>query len=113
MLMHLSSWKDQEVDLSIYRAHSFLSWLFSAVATAASTAGILFIPPTPDEVITTKCGLVNPVNRIGKFTMVFEGFPRTLDDRESNILEGLVLNAYNELLPLVGTSLVRGDAWIP
>lgn len=82
-----------------------LSWLFSAVATAASTAGILFTPPTPDEVITTKCGLVNPVNRIGKFTMVFEGFPRTLDDRESNILEGLVLNAYNELT--IGRNFTR------
>ncbi|KAL3927581.1 MAG: hypothetical protein SGBAC_013029, partial [Bacillariaceae sp.] len=68
----------------------------SAVATVASTSGIL-TPPSPAEVIFTTCGLVNPQERIGKFTMLFEGFSRTLDGRESNILEGLVLGAYNEI----------------
>ncbi|KAL3931041.1 MAG: hypothetical protein SGBAC_011492 [Bacillariaceae sp.] len=68
----------------------------SAVATVATTSGIL-TPASPAEVILSKCGLVNPQNRIGKFAMVFEGFARTLDDRESNILEGLVLDAYNDI----------------
>ncbi|CAJ1935324.1 unnamed protein product [Cylindrotheca closterium] len=76
----------------------------SAVATAAGTAGIL-TPATPAEVILTKCGLRNPQSRIGKFTMVFEGFPRALDGRETNILEGLVLNAYNDLT--IGTNFTE------
>mmetsp|Transcript_33360 Transcript_33360/g.80667 ORF Transcript_33360/g.80667 Transcript_33360/m.80667 type:complete len:1201 (+) Transcript_33360:13-3615(+) len=67
----------------------------ASVATVASTTGIL----TPDvtEPLMTRCGLADPQNRIGKFAMVFEGFPRTLDDRESLLMEGLVLDAYNDL----------------
>ncbi|KAL3934364.1 MAG: hypothetical protein SGBAC_009903 [Bacillariaceae sp.] len=68
----------------------------SAVATAAGTSGIL-TPAAPAELILTKCGLADPQSRIGKFTLVFEGFPRMLDGRESGILEGLVLDAYNDL----------------
>ncbi|KAL3926832.1 MAG: hypothetical protein SGBAC_013322 [Bacillariaceae sp.] len=68
----------------------------SAVATAVGTSGIL-TPAAPAELILTKCGLADPQSRIGKFTLVFEGFPRMLDGRESGILEGLVLDAYNDL----------------
>ncbi|KAL3934978.1 MAG: hypothetical protein SGBAC_009419 [Bacillariaceae sp.] len=68
----------------------------SAVATVATTSGIL-TPASPAEVILSTCGLVNPKKRIGKFTAVFEGFGGPLDGRESNILESLVLQAYNDV----------------
>ena len=73
-----------------------------AVGTVAATTTSVLIAPIEDVVapviIRTTCGLPEPQpRRIGKFSMGFEGFNRTLDERESSIMEGLVLEAYNTL----------------
>ena len=50
---------------------------------------------TPEPLST--CGLAHPDIRAGKFAMLFEGFPRVLDKRESHLVEDLVLESYNEI----------------
>ncbi|CAJ1940050.1 unnamed protein product [Cylindrotheca closterium] len=67
----------------------------SAVATSENAPGIIFTPDVNQ--IISRCGLVSPESRIGMFGMLFEGFSRPLNGRESALLEDIVFDAYNNL----------------
>ena len=68
----------------------------STVAVAATTASIQVMTSSPPGLLSS-CGLANPDIKSGRFAMLFEGFPRLLDERESGLVENLVVEAYNEI----------------
>ena len=63
----------------------------AAVATATSTAVAMRSPVN----VTTACEPLDPVLREGTFTIFFDGFPRELTERESRLVEEIVVEAYN------------------
>lgn len=74
-------------------------------AAVISSAALL---QTPQEQIPTPfvslCNLINPDFRQGSFGMTFEGLERNLTNRESRLVEGLIIEAYN--------NLTRGESYL-
>ena len=66
----------------------------STAAVAATTTAVV-VNSIPEPILST-CGLVNPDIRTGRMVMLFEGIPRPFDDRESSLVENLVMESYNE-----------------
>ncbi|KAL3927883.1 MAG: hypothetical protein SGBAC_012891 [Bacillariaceae sp.] len=75
-----------------------------AVSTAAVAATTVAVAnPTPEPILSV-CGLANPDIRSGRMVMLFEGVPRPFNERESGLVENLVVESYNEIT--VGADVV-------
>ena len=66
----------------------------STAAVAATTTAVVANTPEP---ILSICGLANPDIRTGRMMMLFEGLPRSFDQRESGLVANLVMESYNEI----------------
>ncbi|KAL3926716.1 MAG: hypothetical protein SGBAC_013361, partial [Bacillariaceae sp.] len=66
----------------------------STAAVAATTATVA--NPTPEPILSV-CGLASPDIRSGSMVMLFEGVPRPFNERESELIENLVVGSYNEI----------------
>jgi hypothetical protein len=74
------------------------------MAVAATAAGVGMavyeapsMPVLKGTYIISTCGLVDLEFRDGTFTLFLEGFPRAFTERETRLVDNLVVDSYNEV----------------
>ncbi|KAL3930073.1 MAG: hypothetical protein SGBAC_011928, partial [Bacillariaceae sp.] len=68
-----------------------------AAAVVVASGGATNVEVSQEAAIVSACGLVNPTVRPARVSFWMEGFTKEFDGRESLLLEGLLVEAYNNV----------------